>query len=93
MQRRRFDHLVLEISLAANRNLPRYRLWLTLKELGMDPDRLTRKSAIEFCERGLPEFLAHHGCGLSPRRIRGLMRSVARYDPARLTPAERVAQI
>ena len=48
MQRRRFDHLTVEISLAVDRNLPRYPLWLALKELGLEPEGLTREAAARF---------------------------------------------
>ena len=93
LRRRRFDHLILEISLALNRNLPRYPLWLTFKELGMDPEFLTREAVIEFCDAHLTDFLARLGYVLSPRRIRRLQRAVARFDPALPTPYERMARI
>ena len=93
MRRRRFDHLILEISLALDRNLPRYPLWLTFKELGMDPEFLTREAVIEFCDEQLADFLAHLGYVLPRRRIRRLQRAVARFDPALPTPYERMARI
>ncbi|MFQ5417287.1 MAG: hypothetical protein ACE5FL_09600 [Myxococcota bacterium] len=93
MQRRRFDHLIVEISVALDRSLPRYPLWLTLKDLGMEPERLTREAAIAFCDNHLQEFLAHLGYRLSPRRHKRLLRTVARFDPAQITPTERMARI
>jgi hypothetical protein len=93
MQRRRFDHLVVELSLALGRHLPRYPLWLTLKELGMEPEQLSREAAIEFCERHLTAFVARLGDRLSPRQLRRLRRTVARYDPSIPTPYERMARI
>jgi hypothetical protein len=93
VRRRRFDHLILEISLALNRNLPRYPLWITFKELGMDPEFLTREAVIEFCDEHLADFLARLGYVLPPRRIRRLQRAVARFDPALPTPYERMARI
>jgi hypothetical protein len=93
VQRRRFDHLILEISLALNCNLPRYPLWLAFKEAGADPDYLTREVVIEFCDEHLTGFLAHLGHSLSPRKLRRLRRAVARFDPAIPTPYERMARI
>jgi hypothetical protein len=93
VQRRRFDHLIAELSLALDRNLDRYPLWITLKELGEDPDYLTRKGAIEFCDEHLAEFLGRLDCALTPRQTRRLRRTVARFDPELPTPYERMAQI
>ena len=93
MQRRRFDHLIIELSLALDRNLPRYPLWITFKELGADPDCLSRKAAIEFCDEHMGEFLAHLGHALTPRQARRLRRAVERYDPEIPTPYERMARI
>ena len=93
MRRRRFDHLILEISLALNQNLPRYPLWLAFKELGMDPEYLTREAVVEFCDEHLAGFLADLGHSLPRRRIRRLQRAVARFDPALPTPYERMARI
>jgi hypothetical protein len=93
VQRRRFDHLIMELSLALDRNLPRYPLWLTLKEFGADPDFLSREVAIEFCDEHLDEFLAHLGHALTPRQARRLRRAVARFDPEIPTPYERMASI
>jgi len=93
MQRRRFDHLIIEISLALDCNIPRYPLWLTFKELGANPEYLTREIVIEFCDEHLTDFLAHLGHTLSRRRTRRLRRAVARFDPALPTPYERMARI
>jgi len=93
VHRRRFDHLIAELSLALDRNLPRYPLWITLKELGEDPDFLTREGAIGFCDEHLGEFLGHLGCALTPRQKRRLRRAVARFDPELPTPYERMAEV
>ena len=93
MQRRRFDHLIIELSLALGRNLPRYPLWLSFKESGADPESLSREAVIEFCDAQLNEFLAHLGHALTPRQTRRLQRAVARYDPEIPTPYERMARI
>ena len=88
MSRRRFDHLFEEISLQIGQLAPRYALWLHLRELGLDPDRLTRDEVIAFCEVELPRFLREHELALSRRQSLSLLRAVARHDPSVRTPAE-----
>lgn len=88
MSRRRFDHLFEEISLQIGRLAPRYALWLHLRELGLDPEHLSRDEAIDFCEDGLPRFLCEHELSLSRRQQISLRRAVARHDPTVRTPAE-----
>jgi len=88
MSRRRFDHLFEEISLQIGRLAPRYALWLHLRELGLDPDRLTRDEVIAFCEVELPRFLREYELALSRRQSLSLLRAVARHDPSVRTPAE-----
>ena len=88
MERRRFDHLMLEISLALNRNLPRYPVWLAFKEMGAEPDLPTREQVVAFCEGSLAALLAQLGHALTPRQQRRLVRAVARFDPALRTPYE-----
>jgi hypothetical protein len=92
MKRRRFNHLVEEVSLTLDHHIPRYPLWLTLKELGMEPDWLTREAALAFCNEHLQGFLAHMGHSLSPRQLRRLARTLAHFDPSRPTPDERMAE-
>jgi hypothetical protein len=93
LQRRRFDHFVIELSLALGRNLPRYPLWITFKEFGADPDFLSREVLMEFCDEHLSEFLAHLGHALTPRQFRHLRHTIARFDPEIETPYERMARI
>jgi hypothetical protein len=93
VHRRRFDHLILELSLALDHNLSRYPLWLTFKELGVDPDQLSREVVIEFCDEHLGSFLEKLGSKLTPRQARRLRRAVARFDPELPTPYERMARI
>jgi hypothetical protein len=89
MSRRRFEHLRIEISVAVGIPVPRYPLWLRLKESGMDPEALTRSAALAFCRGPLADFLAAQGLQLAPRRRRRLLRSVARFDADHLAPEER----
>jgi hypothetical protein len=93
LERRRFDHLMLEISLALDRYVPRYPVWLALKEMGADPDRLSRANALAFCDAHLDQLVAHLDQALSPRQARRLRRSVARFDPDLLTPYEHMERI
>ena len=91
MRRRRFDHLFEEISVRIGRLAPRYALWLRLRELGMDADRLSRDDVVAFCRDHLDCFLREHDLLLAPRQARELLRSVARHDPTLRTPAEWLA--
>ena len=91
--RRGFDHLFAEISVAAGRLVPRYALWLRLRELGIDPEQLTRKQGVAFCRGHLDAFLREHGMALAPRAVRRVERAVARLDPAARSPAEWAARL
>jgi len=84
---------MLELSLATNRNVPRYPLWLALKESGANPELLSREAVLAFCDEQLPGVLERLGVALPPRKVRRLRRIVARFDPALPTPYERVARI
>jgi hypothetical protein len=90
--RRRFDHLVMEISLAVGRPIPRYPLWLRFHEHGCDPELLTDAIAIAFCDGPLSGFLAENGFTLSKRRLRRLRRAVARFDPDLPRPGDAPAE-
>ena len=88
MSRRRFEHLMVEISLAVEVRINRYALWLALHEQGMDPETLSREDALRFCEEPLWIFLAERGLALAPKPQRRLLREVARFEPSRPTPEE-----
>lgn len=81
---------MVELSLALDRYVPRYPVWLALKEMGADPDWLTREDALEFCDAHLDGIVAQLGGALSPRLTKRLRRSVARFDPNLPTPYERM---
>ena len=89
--RRRFDHLVAELSVALGTHVPRYALWLRMHEYGWNPDRLSREQALAFCGVPLSSFLAAQGLRLRSRRQQRLIREVERFNPAIPTPDERVA--
>ena len=91
MSRPRFDHLFEEISVRIGRLAPRYALWLRLREIGMDPDALSRDDVVTFCRDHLDLFLFEHELALAPRETRDLIRSVARHDPSVRTPAQWIA--
>jgi hypothetical protein len=91
--RRRFDHMVVEISVALGQNIPRFALWMRLHDHGSDPEELTRDAAVAFCGAPLSRFLADHGLALPPRTRRKIQRAVHRYDPAIPTPYERMARL
>ena len=80
--RRRFEHLVVELSVAVGRLIPRYALWLTLGELGWNPEALSREAVMSFCDEHLEQFLNDHSMSLAPRKARRLRRCLERFDPA-----------
>ena len=86
MDRRRFDHLVRELSHELDEAVPRFALWLRIHELGLDPEGLTRDEAVYLCGSFLKRFLRERGWRLSTLARRRLRRSVARFDPAVPTP-------
>ena len=91
MNRRRFEHLILEVSLAVGKTVPRYRLWLRLHDLGWNPEELACKEVLAFCAAGLAIFLAELGLKLAPRDARRVRKAIARFDPEVLSPYERVS--
>ena len=93
MDRRCFDHLFTELSVALGRLVPRYALWLRIGELGVDPAKLQRQDLVSFCDVHLPLFLADHDLTLSLRAQRKLLRSVRRFDPLHQSPEEHMARI
>jgi hypothetical protein len=88
VSRRRFDHLVAEISVAVGARIPRYDLWLRIHSHGCDPEAMTTRAAVAFCDGPLSPFLAERDLQLSPRARRRLLRAIARYDPDVPSPEE-----
>ena len=92
MPRRRFEHLLSEISVTVGAPVSRYRLWLHLHEHAMDPEELTRSAALRYCRGPLRDFLASQGHLLRERPLKRLVRSVERFDADHLTPEERLTR-
>lgn len=88
MRRRFLGHLLNEVSIRTGVVVPRYRLWLALRERGYDPEWLTQRQTLEFCDLHLTAFLQEHGLGLSRRQLRSVRRALARHDPHLPTPEE-----
>lgn len=93
MGRRRFEHLVMELSLAVEQTIPRYRLWLRLHDFGWDPENLELEHAVAFCKGPLKIFLAESGLQMSARASRHMRKEVGRFDPNILTPYDRMAEM
>ena len=93
MGRRRFDRLVLELSVVLDRWVPRYPLWQAVHAAGFDPERWSGAEVERFCLGELPRWLRLHGHTLSHQRVVKLARTLARFDPSRLTPEEHFARL
>jgi hypothetical protein len=92
-QRRGFDLLFTELSIAVGSCIPRYPLWLRLHALGFDPERLDRASVMAFCGEPLEVFLFEYGVSLPPRELLRVRRRVSNFDPETPTPYERMAAL
>jgi len=88
MNRRRFDNLVIELSVAAGELVPRYALWLRLQELGCDPVVLSQGDVRVFLDEHLGPFLEREALCIRPREVRRLRKRLLRYDPRHATPEE-----
>jgi hypothetical protein len=92
-QRRGFDLLFTEISVAVGSCIPRYPLWLRLHALGYDPERLDRAAVSAFCGEPLEAFLFEYGVFLPRRELARVRRRVSLFDPNVPTPYERMAAL
>ncbi len=93
MRRRRFDHLVQELSLALDLAVPRFALWTALRDAGFDPEELSRDGALAFIDGPAHRFLADLGLRLAARSERRLRRRLARFDPSYPPPEEVFARL
>lgn len=93
MERRYFDHLYAEISVAIGHRVSRYDLWLMIWTHGGDPDDLSRDEVQLFVEDGLGSFLTEEGRSLPARQRQRLEATLLRFDPAFPTPEEWASRI
>ena len=93
MGRRRFDRLVVELSLALERSVPRYPLWQAVRSVGLDPEAWSTADVQRFCTIDLPRWLRQQGFALAEPRLVRLTRTMARFDPSQLTPEEHFARL
>jgi hypothetical protein len=93
VKRRRFDRLVVELSVMLDRWVARYALWQAVKEAGFDPETWTGAEAERFCTMELPRWLRRQGQSVPESRLLKLGRTLARLDPALLTPEEHFARL
>jgi hypothetical protein len=73
--------------------MPRFRLWLFLREQDADPEGLSLRDALTFCDEGVVQFLAAEGLSLSRWQRRNLRRSISGFDPELTTPDEILARL
>jgi hypothetical protein len=92
-QRRGFDLLFTELSVAVGSLIPRYPLWLRLHALGYDPERLDRASVLAFCGEQLEAFLFEYGVYLPRREMQRVRRRIRSFDPDLPTAYERMATL
>jgi len=92
-ERRAFNFLFAELSVAVGELIPRYALWLRMQELGADPSFLARQDLLAFHDHHLEAFLASCGLLIRERSARRLRRVLDRFDPRRPTPEEVMERI
>jgi hypothetical protein len=90
MGRRVFNRLVVEISLAVGHCVSRYALWMYLHQLGFDPEQMTARDAAALSGAPLQRFLAEQGLRVETGELRKLERQLARINPYRPEPYERL---
>jgi len=87
--RRRFDHFHAEFSVRSGKLLPRYPLWLSIHELGLDPDTASAGDLVDFLDFSAASFLWEHlGIRLNQWQWRRIRRAIERFDPERRQPDE-----
>lgn len=92
MERRYFDFLYTEISVALGQRVSRYDLWLSLWNCGGDPDDLTHGQVQSFLDAGFSRLLHEEGKTLQPRALRRLSRRLLSFDARFPTPEERITE-
>lgn len=88
-QRRRFDHLAIELSVAVGVRVPRHALWLAAEAHLESGAELAR-----FCDEALAPLLREWRIAAPPRRAAArLAREIAGFNPARRSPEEIVGAL
>lgn len=93
MERRYFEFLYTQISVALAQRVSRYDLWLAIWESGGDPDALTRGDVVCFLETGFSRLLQEEGKTLQPWARRRLSRRLLDFDPRFPTPEEQITVV
>jgi hypothetical protein len=93
VRRRRFDHLVNELSVEVGRAVPRFALWTAFGDAGLAPEGISRDAILAFFDGPLDRFLRAHGMAITERAERRLRRRIARYDPVYPSPEEIFARL
>ncbi len=93
MNRRRFDHLVTELSILLGRRVARFSLWQAVGEAGYDPERWNGAEAERFCTIALPHWLRSQGLPVAEPKLVRLGRRLRRFDPSLPTPEEHFARL
>ena len=93
LARRCFDHLHAELSVEIGKLVPRYPLWIRVREAGYDPDAFGAGQLVSFFDEHLDPFLLEEGLVLPPRRRARLRKRITRFDPDVPTPYETIERI
>lgn len=93
MNRRRFDHLVTELSVLLDRRVARFSLWQAAHDAGYDPERWSGTDAERFCAMVLPRWLRSQGLLVAEPKLARLGRRLRRFDPGLPTPEEHFARL
>jgi hypothetical protein len=88
VNRKLFNHLFVELSVAIGKRVPRYALWLELHDQGWDPESLLVAEAHAFCDGPMEGFLSNRGMKISRRARIRLRKELAKFDPSRPLPQE-----
>jgi hypothetical protein len=88
VRRKRFNQLVVELSVLADRAIDRYALWMHLHQHGYEPETLSHLQVLRFCDQHLEGFLGDQGLTLSRRGRRKLLRVLTRDEPVPPVPDE-----
>ena len=75
-------------AIGLDRRVPRYALWIEMREREICPEELSRRDLLAFYDRHLDGFLARQGSVFCARSRSRLRRRLERYDPLIATPYE-----